>query len=81
MDRPAGRRKVRPSPVKKEKRRREGLTIWQPERVNARSFQAFLRCVSPEVIIVAAYGQILRQDLLSIPPGGDKCSCFPPSFL
>ncbi|HOA99181.1 MAG: methionyl-tRNA formyltransferase [Atribacterota bacterium] len=70
VDRPAGRgRKLRPSPVKK-KAEEEGLTIWQPERVNAPEFLDILRCVSPEVIIVAAYGQILRRDLLSIPPRG-----------
>ncbi len=69
-DRPAGRgRKLHPSPVKK-KAEEEGLIIWQPERVNAPEFLDVLRCVSPEVIIVAAYGQILRRDLLSIPPRG-----------
>ncbi len=69
-DRPAGRgRKLRPSPVK-EKAEEEGLTIWQPERVNAPEFLELLRGVSPDIIIVAAYGQILRRDLLSIPPKG-----------
>lgn len=69
-DHPAGRgRKLRSSPVK-EKAKEEGLTIWQPERVNNIEFLNILRSVSPEVIVVAAYGQILRRDLLSLPRRG-----------
>ncbi|MDI3543402.1 MAG: methionyl-tRNA formyltransferase [Candidatus Atribacteria bacterium] len=69
-DRPAGRgRKLCSSPVK-EKAKEEGLTIWQPERVNDIEFLNILRSVSPEVIVVAAYGQILRRDLLSLPRKG-----------
>lgn len=69
-DRPAGRgRKLHPSPVK-EKAEEKGLTIWQPERVNAPEFLNVLHSVSPEIIVVAAYGQILRRDLLSLPRRG-----------
>ncbi|HPZ81447.1 MAG TPA: methionyl-tRNA formyltransferase [Candidatus Atribacteria bacterium] len=69
-DRPAGRgRKLHPPPVK-EKAEKEGLVIWQPKRVNAPEFVSVLRGVSPEIIVVAAYGQILRQDLLAIPQRG-----------
>lgn len=69
-DRPAGRGlRLSPPPVR-EAAERWGLPVWQPERVNNPDFVAFLRSLGCEAIVVAAYGQILKKELLSLPPLG-----------
>jgi methionyl-tRNA formyltransferase len=66
-DRPKGRElKLQPSPVK-EIAVRAGLTVLQPEKVREEKFIAELRHWQPDVIAVAAYGQILPQSILDLP--------------
>jgi len=47
-----------------------GLSIFQPEKVSSPDFVETVRALSPDVIVVAAFGQILSQDLLEIPRYG-----------
>lgn len=69
-DRPAGRgRKTRPTPVKREAAGR-GLDVVQPEKPRGAEFLGSLRELSPEVSVVAAYGEILTEDVLEIPDAG-----------
>jgi methionyl-tRNA formyltransferase len=69
-DRPAGRgRGLRPPPAK-ELARAHGLPVLQPERVNAPEALAALRALAPDAIVIAAYGQILKQPLLDLPQRG-----------
>ena len=69
-DRPAGRRReLRPPPVKKQAMDL-GLPIMQPEKLRAPDAMEQLRSWKPELIVVAAFGQILRPDVLSLPPRG-----------
>jgi methionyl-tRNA formyltransferase len=69
-DRPAGRgRLVRSSPVKRLAEE-EGLPVLQPERARTDEFLADIRALAPELSIVVAYGQILRRDVLAVPPQG-----------
>ena len=69
-DRPAGRgRTPRPPPVKLAALDR-GLPVLQPPALRDSDTLARLRALSPEVMIVVAYGQILRRDVLNIPPRG-----------
>ncbi len=69
-DRPAGRgSRLRPPPVKVAAERL-GLPVFQPERVAAPDALAHLRAWAPDVVIVAAFGQILPPELLSLPPCG-----------
>lgn len=69
-DRPKGRgRKLVASPVK-EFALSHGLAVYQPERVKAPEFVAQLRALSPDVIVVVAYGQILSEEILTLPPYG-----------
>ncbi|MFN3762546.1 MAG: methionyl-tRNA formyltransferase, partial [Anaerolineae bacterium] len=69
-DRPAGRgSRLRPPPVKVAAERL-GLPVFQPERVAAPDALARLRAWAPDVVIVAAFGQILPPELLSLPPHG-----------
>ena len=69
-DRPAGRgRELRPPPAK-ELARAHGLPVLQPERVNAPEALAALQALAPDAIVIAAYGQILKQPLLDLPRRG-----------
>lgn len=69
-DRPAGRdRKLTPPPVKLAAERL-GLPILQPETLRDPAVVAQLAQLAPEVGVVAAYGEILRRNVLAIPPLG-----------
>lgn len=69
-DRPAGRgRKLMPSPVKEVALER-GLEILQPASLRAPEAVQQLVAWQPEVIVVAAFGQILRPEVLGLPPHG-----------
>src|SRR5256714_14583408 len=69
-DRPKGRDlKLQPSPVKALALKR-GLKILQPERARNEAFIEELRSHQPDMIVVAAYGQILPPALLEIPRFG-----------
>jgi methionyl-tRNA formyltransferase len=69
-DRPAGRgRQPAPSPVK-VKALEYGLPVRQPARVSTPDDAAELASLKPDIIVVAAYGQILRPRVLDIPPKG-----------
>jgi methionyl-tRNA formyltransferase len=69
-DRPAGRgRALHPPPVK-EVAERAGIPVFQPPRLRGRGALAQLKRWAPDVIVVAAYGQILRPELLEMPRFG-----------
>jgi len=69
-DRPKGRElKLQVSPVKAAALR-ENLAVLQPERARSDAFVAELKDLLPDLIIVAAYGQILPPAVLEIPPLG-----------
>ena len=69
-DRPKARDlKLLPPPVK-ELAVRLGVPVLQPERARNETFIAQLRDLAPDLITVAAYGQILPQSLLDIPKHG-----------
>ncbi len=66
-DRPKGRGKaVLMTPVK-EMALSLGIPVYQPERVKEEGFAETLRKLSPDVIVVAAFGQILPRGILEIP--------------
>lgn len=69
-DRPAGRKRELRSPAVKVEAARLGLSIAQPERINDDEGLELLRKADPEAIIVASYGQILRQAVFSLPSFG-----------
>jgi len=69
-DRPAGRgRRLTPSPVK-QAAAAAGIPIRQPVSLRPVEAQAELAALSPDVLIVAAYGLILPARVLTIPPLG-----------
>ncbi len=69
-DRPKGRSlQLAFSPVK-ELALRENLPVLQPERARNDAFIEQLRPLTPDLMVVAAYGQILPQSLLDLPRHG-----------
>lgn len=69
-DRPVGRHlELTPPPVKVEALR-HGIPVLQPIKAREPEFIDRLRTFAPDVIVVAAYGQILPQALLDIPRHG-----------
>lgn len=69
-DRPKGRDlKLQPSPVK-ELAVKANLPVLQPERARDESFLGVLRDLRPDLIAVAAYGQILPKSILDLPRFG-----------
>jgi methionyl-tRNA formyltransferase len=69
-DKPAGRGRVLVAPPAKLTARDKGFTVFQPRRVREPEFLEVLRALSPDVIVVAAYGQILPAGILSLPRYG-----------
>lgn len=69
-DRPAGRgAKVRMSPVK-ELALKHNIPVFQPEKIRKADAIEELMQWTPDVYVVAAFGQILPQKVLDIPPYG-----------
>ena len=69
-DRPAGRgKKLRASPVKEYALARE-IPVLQPESLRDDAIVAQLAALEPDLMIVAAYGLILPQNVLDIPTHG-----------
>jgi methionyl-tRNA formyltransferase len=69
-DRPKGRDlQLQPSAVKLAALEL-GLPVLQPERARSPEFLEQLRALTPDLIVVAAYGQILPQALLDLPRHG-----------
>lgn len=58
-DRPVGRKRVLTSPPVKELAQAHGIAVWQPERLRSAEALATLAACRPDVIVTAAYGQIL----------------------
>ncbi len=69
-DRPAGRNRVLTPPPVKVAAQALGLPIIQPPTLRDPAIVAHLSALQPEVGVVAAYGEILRKEILSIPPRG-----------
>jgi len=69
-DRPAGRGRVLQPPPVKEVALQEGIEVLQPERPRGPEFMDALRRLDPEISVVVAYGQILRREVLELPPRG-----------
>jgi methionyl-tRNA formyltransferase len=46
------------------------IPVFQPEKINTPEGVAGLREFAPDLLVVAAYGQILSNDVLAVPPHG-----------
>lgn len=70
-DKPKGRGKtLLPTPVKEEALMHE-IPVYQPKRVrNNEEFMETLRELAPDIIVVAAFGQIIPKEVLEFPKYG-----------
>jgi methionyl-tRNA formyltransferase len=68
-DRPFGRKQVVTPPPARVVADELGIPCLQPEKLDA-DVLATLREVGADVFVVAAYGKILKPDLLAVPPCG-----------
>ena len=71
-DRPSGRgMQVTPTPVKQLAAERH-VDVIQPEKIkNNLEFRARLEQIAPEAIVVVAYGRIIPQWMIELPPLGN----------
>lgn len=69
-DRPKGRgNKFKFTPVK-ERALEKDIEVYQPENINQPDFIRQLKILVPDVMVVVAFGQLLKADLLMLPPLG-----------
>ena len=70
-DKPKGRKMEMQYPPVKEAALNHHLNIYQPERVKKNEeFYRILKEISPDVIVVVAFGQILPKEILTLPRYG-----------
>lgn len=69
-DKAKGRSKALvPTPVKEEALK-HGIPVYQPEKIREEENVKLIKKLAPEAIVVAAYGQILSEQILEIPQYG-----------
>ena len=78
-DRPAGRGQKEVAPPVKILAQKFGLPVLQPSKVKDPAFLEALTLLSPDMIVVAAFGQILPQAIINFPKRG--CLNIHPSLL
>lgn len=69
-DRPSGRHAAVLPPPLKRAALEAGLPTFQPERINEEDAVGQLRDARPDVLVVAAYGQLLRAAVFGLAPLG-----------
>lgn len=69
-DKPKGRGKSMQFPPVKEKALEYDLPVWQPEKINTPEMLELLKEQKPDCIVVAAFGQILKKEILELPEFG-----------
>lgn len=69
-DKPKGRGKtLMPTPVKEEAQK-HGILVYQPQKIRQPEVVKLLEEIRPDVIIVAAFGQIIPKAILDLPKFG-----------
>lgn len=69
-DKEVGRKKIVTPPPVKTYSQKNNLTVLQPEKIKDPNFIEQLKNIKPDLIIVAAYGQILPKEIIEIPKYG-----------
>ncbi len=69
-DKPVGRKAVLTPPPVKETAQAAGIPVYQPDRLRRDENVELLRTIAPDVIVVAAFGQLLPESILSLPVYG-----------
>ncbi|NHW37980.1 methionyl-tRNA formyltransferase [Paenibacillus aceris] len=69
-DRPKGRKRVLTPPPVKVEAEKHGIPVLQPEKLRQADSVELLRQLKPDLIVTAAYGQILPKAVLDLPKHG-----------
>lgn len=70
QDKPKGRGKSMQAPPVKACALRHGIEVYQPGRIRNEEHVAYLKSFHPDIMIVAAFGQILSEEILQMPKYG-----------
>ncbi len=70
VDMPRGRKMVMTPPEVKVCAQELGLKVYQPETLKDPQVVETIKSLNPDVIVVVAYGKLLPEDVLNIPPLG-----------
>lgn len=69
-DRPVGRKKVLTPPPVKVEAEKQGIPVYQPEKIRQPDELEKVLALKPDLIVTAAFGQILPKELLDAPKYG-----------
>ena len=69
-DKPQGRKFILTPPAVKEAAILNKIEVFQPDTLKSPQVKEQLKSLSPDLIVVAAYGKILPKDILEIPAKG-----------
>ncbi|GIQ67689.1 methionyl-tRNA formyltransferase [Xylanibacillus composti] len=69
-DRPKGRKRMLTPPPVKAAAEKHGIPVLQPEKLRAPESVEDIRRLRPDLIVTAAYGQILPKSVLELPQFG-----------
>jgi methionyl-tRNA formyltransferase len=69
-DRPSGRGKLLTPPPVRRVAEQASIAVLQPKSLKPEPVVAELAALRPDLIVVAAFGQILRPNVLALPPHG-----------
>ena len=78
-DKPVGRKHLLTAPPTKVLAQQHGIPVWQPTKLKDPNFVYQLQDLSADVFVVVAYGRIIPEAILNIPPYG--CINLHPSLL
>lgn len=69
-DRPVGRKRTLTPPPVKVEAEKHGIPVYQPEKIRQREELDKILNLKPDLIVTAAFGQILPKELLDAPKHG-----------
>ncbi|MDQ0155967.1 methionyl-tRNA formyltransferase [Robertmurraya andreesenii] len=69
-DRPVGRKRVLTPPPVKVEAEKHGIPVYQPEKIREKEALNEILALQPDLIVTAAFGQILPKELLDAPRYG-----------
>ncbi|TCN25668.1 methionyl-tRNA formyltransferase [Mesobacillus foraminis] len=69
-DRPVGRKKVMTPPPVKVEAVKQGIPVYQPEKIRQKEELDKILALNPDLVVTAAFGQILPEELLEAPRFG-----------
>lgn len=69
-DKPVGRKKVMTPPPVKVEAIKQGIPVFQPEKIRRKEELEPILALQPDLVVTAAFGQILPNELLETPKYG-----------